>query len=207
MRNVIFDIGGVILNWNTDSIINSFVATVFDDEAKQTDYAATLKRDVFGHPDWLETDAGTLTAVDAIKRFAARTDQPVAEMQRLWDHSGEMLTIKEDTLELMRELDGRGVPIYCLSNMPVERFDFLSERFDFWSLFRGIVISGEVKLMKPDAPIFEYVLSEFNLVADESIFLDDTLHNVVGAEAVGIHGIHFSDVASCRDKLEALISG
>lgn len=206
MKNVIFDIGGVLLNWNTDAIINSFVATVHNDPTKQADYAVTLKRDVFGHPDWLATDAGELTAANAIERFATRTDQPVSEMQRLWDHSGEMLTEKEDTIALLHALDKRGVPLYCLSNMPVERFDYLHERFDFWPVFRGIVISGAVKMMKPCAPIFEHLLSKYSLLAEESIFIDDTLHNAVGANAVGIHGIHFIDAASCRAELKELLA-
>jgi len=206
MKNVIFDIGGVLLNWNTVEIVNSFAQTCSDDEKERRNYAALLQRDVFGHADWLATDAGSLSVADAIKRFAKRTGQPVAEMQRLWDHSGELLTIKPDTISLLHELNDRGISLYCLSNMPMERFNYLRERFDFWPLFRGTVISGQVKLMKPDAAIFQHLLEKFDLVAEESIFIDDTLHNAIGAQAVGIRGIHFTDAASCRDQLDKLLT-
>lgn len=203
MRNVIFDIGGVILNWDTDAIINTFVQTVFDDAAAQNEYAKILKRDVFGHADWLATDAGTLTAADAIAQFAARTNQPVTEMQRLWDHCSEMLTLREDTFTLMQTLEQRGIPLYCLSNMPVERFEDLQKRFDLWSIFQGIVISGEIKMMKPDTEIFEYLLQTYDLAAADCIFLDDTEKNVVGAKAVGIEAIRFVDAADCQRELDA----
>lgn len=206
MQNIIFDIGGVILNWNTREIIHSFAQTIFEEPTAQQEYAAMLKRDVFGHPDWLETDAGTLTAADAIARFAARRQRPVSEMQRLWDHCSDMLKLCEDTLELVQTLDQRGIPLYCLSNMPVERFEDLQRRFDFWSIFQGIVISGAIKMMKPDADIFEYLLQTYDLAAAECIFLDDTEKNVVGAKAVGMEAIHFVDATSCKVQLDAWLA-
>lgn len=206
MRNVIFDIGGVILNWNTSEIIDSFAQIIFDEPTARHEYATMLRRDVFDHSDWLATDAGTLTVADATERFAERTNRPLSEMQRLWEHSSESLTLREDTFALMKSLDQQGIPLYCLSNMPAERFEDLERHFDFWSMFQGIVISGAIKMMKPNAEIFEYLLSKYDLAAEDCVFLDDTEKNVIGAKAVGMEAIHFTDAADCRVKLDAWLA-
>ena len=197
VQNVIFDLGGVLLNWDVDAII----AAVFDSpEARDT-----VKRVVFDHPDWLAMDQGTLPEDEAVQRFARRADQPVDSMERLMDQVRASLTPKPDSLALLEELDGRGVPLYCLSNMHELNIAYLRERYDFFSRFRGIVISAHVEIIKPDAGIFEHLLSTCDLDPAQSVFVDDHPANVEGARAVGLQAVLFTDAASCRRQLDALL--
>jgi len=197
VRNVIFDLGGVLLNWDVDAII----AAVFDHPEER----ATVRRTVFDHPDWLAMDQGTLPEDEAIQRFAARADLPVDAMGRLMDQVRASLTPKPDTVALLEELDGRGVPLYCLSNMHERNIAYLRERYDLFGCFRGIVISAHVKIIKPDAAIFEHLLSTCGLDPAQSVFVDDHPANVEGARAVGLQAILFTDAASCRRELDALL--
>ena len=84
-------------------------------------------------------------------RWAQRTGRPVEEMEALMDASDVSMQPIIDTVGLMQELEERGVDLYCLSNMPVERYAYLRRTYDLWDKFRGIVISSHVKLIKPDA--------------------------------------------------------
>ena len=197
VQNVIFDLGGVLLNWDVDAII----AAVFE----QTDARSTVKRTVFDHPDWLAMDRGTLPEDEAVQRFARRAGQPVDSMEKLMDQVRASLTPKPDTLALLEELDGRGVPLYCLSNMHERNIAYLRERYDFFSHFRGIVISAHVELIKPEPGIFEHLLFTYRLDPAQSVFVDDHPANVDGARAVGLQAVLFTDAVSCRRQLDALL--
>ena len=206
MRNVIFDLGGVVFNWSSPRIIETFVADLDVSATEKQAVARRLRANVFAHPDWLETDRGTLGATDAVMRFAQRMACSVDEMQRLWDLCSAHMLPKADTVSLMQELSAQGAALYCLSNMPVERFAWLRQNYDFWHLFQGIVISGEIELIKPDPAIYRHLLHRFELAADACIFLDDSAPNIDAANALGIHGILFQDAASCRNELFALLN-
>ncbi|MEZ4863021.1 MAG: HAD family phosphatase [Caldilineaceae bacterium] len=201
MYNVIFDLGGVVFNWEPTAIIQSFVTELVTDPATQQALTDLVREQVFRHADWVETDRGTLSAVDAIARFAARVGRPVEDLQRLWDLCNTMMTPKIETIALMQTLADRGVPLYCLSNMPVERYTYLRQQHTFWPLFRGIVISGEIQQIKPDVAIYHHLLQRYGLKAEESIFLDDSPPNIAAANALGIHGILFTEAAACRAEL------
>lgn len=205
MRNVIFDLGGVLFHWNSTQIIERYVAGLGIQQAERPQMAARLRQHIFDHVDWLETDRGRLSAADAVVRFAQRMECSVDEMQQLWDLCSEHMQPRSDTVALMHELAELGAPLYCLSNMPVERYAWLRQQNDLWHLFQGIVISGEIALIKPDAAIYHHLLNRFGLRANDCIFLDDSPPNVAAANAVGIHAILFKDAASCRDELFALL--
>lgn len=198
MTNIIFDFGGVLIDWNPDAIVRA----VFEDE----EMAQRVKREVFQHPDWLEMDRGTLTESEAIPQFANRVGLPEETIFELLQTADRMLLPKLDTLALLRELHGNGHPIYGLSNIPSERFDNLRRQYDFWELFSGFVISGKIKMVKPQREIYEYLLQTHSLDPATCIFLDDSAGNIEGAGAVGIRGVVFTDAESCRASLNLLLS-
>ncbi len=72
---------------------------------------------------------------------------------------------KPETVKLIRALQGQGTPLYCLSNMPASVYTHLRQRHNFWDAFSGIVISGEVQMMKPEPEVFMHLLATFNLRA------------------------------------------
>lgn len=195
--NIIFDFGGVLINWNPEEIVSA----MFEDAGMQQ----RVKHEVFQHADWLEMDRGVMTETEAIPRFARRTglsEDTVAELLQAADRT---LYPRQDTVDLLVELHGRGFPIYGLSNIPSERFDNLRRQYDFWELFSGFVISGKIRMVKPHREIYEYLLSTYVLDPATCIFLDDSPKNIEAAAEVGIRGLVFTNAAHCRGELAPLL--
>jgi len=197
VRNVVFDFGGVLVRWQPEAIISSFYA----DEPSR----ALLRDAVIRHPDWVDMDRGTLSESAAIERFASRMGRPAAEMRALLQHVKDSLTPMPDSIALLDELAQRGVPLYGLSNMSAPMFALLKSRHDHWDRFRGIVVSGEVGMVKPDAEIFHHLAERYGLLPAETVFIDDHLPNIESARRLGLHTIHFADAQQCRRELNALL--
>jgi len=197
VRNVIFDLGGVVLDWNPDHIVSRFQPVV--------ELRASFKAALFGHADWRMFDRGTLTESELIERLEPRVGRPRQEVIAILDAVRDSLVEKPETVQLLRALQARGTPLYCLSNMPATVYTHLRRRHNFWDAFSGIVISGEVKMMKPEPAVFTHLLDTFNLRPEESVFIDDVLANIDGARKSGLHTIWFEDAAQCRRELEQVL--
>jgi putative hydrolase of the HAD superfamily len=193
-RNVIFDLGGVVFDWNPDHIV-SRVQPV-------PELRAALKEALFGHADWRMFDRGTLTEPELTQRLQRRLGPTQPKVDAILDAVRNSLVEKPETLELMRTLQERGTPLYCLSNMPASIYTHLRRRHSFWDVFNGIVISGEVQMMKPEPEVFRHLLEKYNLRPQETVFIDDLLANIQAAEQVGLRTILFKDAAQCRRELE-----
>jgi putative hydrolase of the HAD superfamily len=193
-RNVVFDFGGVLMRWQPEAIIAGFYA----DEPLR----ALVRDAVFRHPDWIDLDRGTLVESVAIERFAARMGRPAAEMHALMQHVKDSLTPLPDSIALLDELARRGVPLYGLSNMSAPMFALLKSRHAHWDRFRGIVVSGEVGLVKPDPEIFHHLAKRYDLNPAETVFIDDHLPNIESARQLGFRTIHFANAEQCGRELD-----
>ena len=94
--------------------------------------------------------------------------------------------------------------MYALSNWSAETFPIALKRFDFLQWFRGILLSGEVRLLKPDPEIFRLCLETFSIDPTHVVYIDDLVPNVEAAAALGMHGIHFTDPAALHAELATL---
>ncbi|HEX3398356.1 MAG TPA: HAD family phosphatase [Steroidobacteraceae bacterium] len=197
VRNVIFDLGGVVLDWNPDRIVSRFQPV----PALQ----AALKAALFGHADWRMFDRGTLTESELIDRLELRVGRSKQEVTAILDAVRDSLVAKPETVQLIRALHAQGTPLYCLSNMPAAVYTHLRQRHDFWDAFSGIVISGEIKMMKPEPEVFKHLLETFDLRPEETVFVDDVLANIEGAKQMGLHTIWFKDAAQCRRELDQVL--
>jgi HAD superfamily hydrolase (TIGR01509 family) len=196
-RSVIFDVGGVLVDWSPRQILAGFYADPASREA--------LADALFLHPDWRALDRGELSEADLVVRVSGRAGRPVAELEALLEAMRASLLPKPATIELLRSLHRQSVPLYCLSNMPVSVYAYLRVRHDFWDLFRGIVISGEVGMVKPEREIYEYLLARFGLQAQSTMFIDDMPVNVAAARASGLHGLRFDDAHSAERALREFL--
>jgi putative hydrolase of the HAD superfamily len=196
-RNVIFDLGGVVLDWNPDRI----VAGIVPEPGLQGAYRQSL----FGHADWRDFDRGTVTEAELIERLALRLGRSPQDWRATLDAIRNSLVEKTETVKLMRALQRRGVSLYCLSNMPVDVYTHLKIQHTFWDAFSGIVISGEVKMMKPEPEVFLHLLSTFGIRAEESVFIDDLAANVEAARQTGMQAILFKDARQCEQELASLL--
>lgn len=194
--NVVFDLGGVVFEWQPEKIARR----VFDNAATE----ALVLAQIIGHDDWNELDRGTLSRDDAIARGAARTGLPDKEVARLFDEVPASLAPMDASIDLIRSIRATDNRIYVLSNMHRASIDYLEKHHDIWNLFDGTVISCRVNLVKPEIGIYEHLLNEFGLSAPETVFIDDTLANLVAAATLGIATIQFENAAQCRRELGRL---
>jgi FMN phosphatase YigB (HAD superfamily) len=145
IRNVVFDVGGVLLEWDPPSVI----ARLYPDAGMQ----AVIRQQMFEHPDWHEFDRGTLSYDDAIEHFARTTGRSTDETRALIHATREALRPIEVTVRMVEKLAAAGVHLYLLSNMPVSTFDYLVGHHKFFGHFKHLVISGAILLVKPEPAI------------------------------------------------------
>lgn len=188
-RAAIFDLGGVVVEWNPRSVVERFTAN--------PELREKLLSGVFGHPDWAALDRGSLNEATAIARMQTRLPLPRKECERLMRLADDSLRPIPGTLALLDALRARGLPLFVLSNMPSARFAMLRARHDFWDRFEGFVISGDIGLLKPEPAIFQHALRTFGLAASTTIFVDDHPANVAAAESLGLRGHLFRDAVHC----------
>ncbi|HEV2700095.1 MAG TPA: HAD family phosphatase [Steroidobacteraceae bacterium] len=198
VRNVIMDLGGVMLEWNPDHLLTPF--------QPQPELRRQLRASVFGQ-DWRLFDRGQLSEAELLGRLEVCTGQSRDILVAIVEAARGCLLEKPETVKLVRALRQRGFNLYCLSNMPGPFYEHLRRRHDFWDVFHGVVISGDVQMMKPEPEIYLHLLERFGLRAQESVFVDDLQANVDAAQAVGLHAIRFRDAAQCERELDALLGG
>ena len=197
LKNIVFDLGGVVLNWDPDAIIGR----VFEDSEDR----ARIRSDIFSHQDWLDLDRGTIELGSALRRFASRTGISLGKVLHLVDLVPRSLTPMEETIQLIATLKALGYKIFCLSNMNRPTYGFLKRRYGFWDLFDGRVISSHIRMLKPEPEIYRHLLAKYELAPGETIFIDDTLVNVQTAATLGIEVIHFESPEQCRRQLETML--
>jgi 2-haloacid dehalogenase len=194
---VVFDVGGVLIDWDPRHLYRKLFA---GDEPAMEHFLAN----VCTHEWNRSQDAGRSFAEGArllkhehpqhaelIDAYGARFDEMMA---------GPII----GAVEILAELRERGIPLYILSNFSAETFPPAFERFDFLRWFRGMVISGEVGVIKPDPRIYEIMLTRFAIDPHEAVYIDDVAANAEAARPFGIHGIHFTTPNALREELVRL---
>lgn len=194
--NVIFDLGKVLIDWDPRHVYRKY----FKDEEKMEWFLSTVCSN-----EWnLEQDRGR-TFADAVKIATAVHPNYVAEIKAYDAEWHEMVPgAIVGSVDILEELHRKSVPLYAITNWNQDKFRETRLRFPFLELFRDIVVSGDEKLIKPDAAIYELCLKRNDLKASDSFFIDDSLKNVKGAEAVGMKAHHFSSPAKLRTELKQL---
>jgi 2-haloacid dehalogenase len=193
---VIFDVGGVLVDWNPRHLYRKLFAG--NDAAMERFLTRVCSL------TWnLMQDAGRPFAT-GVEELSARHPE-YAELIAAYDERWEEMVPRalDEVVTIARELAARGVPLYGLTNFSREKFPLVQRRFDFFELFAGIVVSGEVGAIKPDPAIYLHLFDRFALAPEGCLFVDDSPINVVGAEAVGLPSIRFTDADSLRKELQA----
>jgi putative hydrolase of the HAD superfamily len=185
-----------VVRWEPEAII----AGVFDDPADR----AVVRKEIFGHPDWLELDRGTLARDEAIVRGAQRSGLPEAEVERLLHHVPPSLVPIPGTVDLLHRLKARGHTLYCLSNMHFASIEHLERTHGFLDVFTAKVISCRLQLCKPEPGIYAHLLKTHALDAPSTLFIDDVELNLKAAAQLGIRTLRFEDPAQCERELHTL---
>jgi 2-haloacid dehalogenase len=190
---VVFDLGNVLVRWNPRLLYEQLIP--------DADELERFFDTVITH-DWIRDQDAGRTFADGIALLTARFPHYEAEIRAFWQRWGEMVPGPiEETVEILAELRERQTPLYALTNWSHETFPIARPRFPFFEWFEGIVVSGEVQLVKPDARIYRHLLDAHGLKAEDCVFIDDSPANVAGARNVGITGLHFQSPKRLRQDL------
>jgi 2-haloacid dehalogenase len=191
----IFDLGGVLIDWNPRYVYQ----TVFDSEEKVEWFIQNICT-----LDWNEKqDAGYLIA-DAVEEKVAEFPEWEKEIRLYYDRWVEMLKGPiQETVDLFRELKETGrFKFYALTNWSGELFPVALEKYDFLQWFDGIVVSGDEKTRKPYPEIYQLLLQRYHVKAEEALFIDDNLRNVKAATELGIKSHQFIRADELRKDLK-----
>lgn len=194
IRNVIFDFGAVLFEWNPLQIVNSF--TVSQPERD------ILLHDVLQHSDWLSLDRGTMLLAEVIPKFSARTQIPSLRIEEFINHIQHSLTKIQQTETLFYQLTQQPYSLYYLTNMCSAFFDTLYEKHHFISFFDGGLVSGKELVMKPEQEIFLRLCERYQLTPQESLFIDDNYENIQIASGLGFNTIQFNQTQNCFKSIE-----
>jgi 2-haloacid dehalogenase len=194
--NIVFDLGMVLIQWDPRHLYRK----VFDDPARMEWFLAHVC-----HGEWnLEQDKGR-SFDDGVAEATVRHPAYAAEIAMYRDRWMEMVPGAIDgSVAILEMLHARGVPLYAITNWNGDTFRATRSRFGFLSLFRDIVVSGDEKLLKPEPAIFHLLAQRNGIALEDSVFIDDSVKNVKGAEAVGMKGHHFTTPESLRAALHGL---
>ena len=192
--NIIFDYGNVLVRWSPETVFKPY----FNDDAKYWFFWRHVCDEDFRN----RIDAGEDMA-SCIKQRQAMYPE-YAEAIEMYSSRWEETLLGEipGMAELIKELkaDAR-YRVFGLTNWSMETFPQARKRFPILQLIDNYVVSGDVKLVKPDPRIFQLILQRFDLKAEETIFTDDNPNNVAAAQDLGIHGILFQGADELRKQL------
>lgn len=191
---VIFDVGNVLYRWEPERL---YARRIPDPAAR-----AAFLRDVVTTAWHFQHDAGRAFADTSAELIAAHPEH--ADDIRAWgpDFLDTIPGPIAGMPELVAELAAAGVPLFAITNFSHEFWPpFRAREAALFDRFRGILVSGDEKLTKPDAAIYRLALDRFELRAVDALFVDDVPANVAGAEAVGLRGHVFTDAATLRGEL------
>ena len=196
IRTVVFDIGGVLIDWNPRHLFRK----VFD-SGEEMEWFLT---NVCTYEWNVQQDGGKLFSVataELQEKFPEYRDK-IALYYGRWEEmlNGEI----SGTVEIFRRLKSAGMPLYALSNWSHEAFPVAYNRYDFMKLFDGLVVSGYEKLLKPDHAIYRVLMKRYNVNPAESVYIDDNKPNADAAAELGFNAIHFTSPEQLRIELKAL---
>jgi len=195
-KTLLWDLGNVVVQWSPDEILRRLN---FSEER-----SLYLRKSLFAHSDWLDLDRGVTTEAKVARRLVAESDLSLEQALRCFEVVRDTLIDIEASVDLIRELAQADIPMYVLSNMSLPNADYLKQR-PYFELFKGVVISAEEKLNKPDREVFSRVLNRYTLDGDSVLFIDDTMENIETAENMGIHGLHFKGSADCYAQIRQFV--
>jgi putative hydrolase of the HAD superfamily len=194
IKNIVFDLGNVLLDFDPDSYLEYFA---YNEKIK-----SRLKAEIFETEEWLQLDRGTITESEAVEIWQQRNPDLKTEIADIMSNWEKILTIKEDSLEILKSLAAENYNLYILSNFHQKAFKYVSGKYNFFNYFDGRVISADIGLIKPSSEIYDYLLDKFNLKAAETIFIDDSRENIKAALKKGLRVIHFTDAGSLQEELK-----
>jgi len=196
IRHIVFDIGRVLIHYDPELPYRRLI----EDETRRKWFLETVCTG-----DWnIEQDRGRSWADAEALLIDVHPEE--AELIRAFRANWHEMVphAYEDSVAIMESLIDGGHDVTMLTNFAADTFAEARTRFPFLNRPRGVTVSGEVKLLKPDRAIYELHASNFDLDPAATLFIDDSEKNVEGARTAGWQAVHFNGAEKLGKDLEAL---
>lgn len=198
VKKFLFDLGNVFFDWNPEKILKP----IFNDDERMNFFINNISFPLLD----TRCDAGITIEVavnDAVKKF------PEFEKEiKLYypNHRNMVGGFFQKTVDIFYKVKNLNYPCYILSNWSAETYEGMEETYPFLKDFDGKIISGRDFLIKPDPAIYELAISRFDLVPQETLFIDDRLDNIQAAQNLNFQTIHLTDPSLIQELIEPFIS-
>ncbi|NJC95149.1 MAG: HAD family hydrolase [Anaerolineales bacterium] len=197
IKAIIFDFGNVLIEWNPRHVYKRYFPN--DPEGMEHFFKEV---DFMG---WNAHQDKGRTFKEGVADLSAQFPQYSHLIQAYHDHWMESIgEAYWGTIEIVEQLKQKGYPLYGLSNWSAETFPYARAKYDFFSLLDDIVISGAVGHVKPEPQIYRIMLEKIGRPAQECLFIDDSLPNILQANTMGFKTIHFTSPGQLKTELTQL---
>lgn len=184
IKNVVLDIGNVILNVNFHKIIPKFTSN-----KKEQHF---IKNKIINSPEWLKyslLDTGFISLLEAIKLIQDRTNHQYDSLvSNFLTNYLDYSFISPEIFTLIKTLQNNNYKVYLLSNISGHTYERLKST-NLFNLVDGYILSFEVHQVKPHQGIYKSLIKKYNLKPSESLFIDDNINNVKTAKHLGFHSV------------------
>ncbi|NYH90538.1 HAD family phosphatase [Actinopolymorpha rutila] len=195
IQAVVFDVGGVLLDWNPRYLYRTLLA----DEAEVERFLAQVCT-----PEWNAAQDAGRTWAEGVAELTARFPEHRDLIHAYDERWAEMVAgTLEETVAVLDTLRAAGVPTYALTNFSAEKWTVACEEWPFLADLDGAVVSGVERVSKPDPAIYRLLLDRHDLAADSTFYTDDVPVNVHAARSVGLRAEVFLDGSTLRGQLKA----
>ncbi|MBQ1311614.1 MAG: HAD family phosphatase [Blautia sp.] len=196
IKNVIFDVGNVLLSYDWEDYLASFG---FSQEVYEKIADATFRSQT-----WVQRDKGDFDEETYRREFVENAPEYEKEILEVIEGSWKCLSLKEYAVSWVKYLRSQGYHLYVLSNYCAYILEKTEKIMGFLPYMDGVVFSCREKQIKPYPEIYNTLLDRYHLKSGECVFLDDTLANCTGAQDLGIRAIHFTSFEQAVRELESI---
>ena len=198
VKKFLFDLGNVFFDWNPERVLKP----IFNDDERMNFFINNISFPLLD----TRCDAGITIEIavnDAIKKFPDFEN----EIKLYYPNHGNMVGgFFQKTVDIFYKVKELNYPCYILSNWSAETYEGMEQKYPFLKDFEGKIISGRDFLIKPDPAIYELAISRFDLVPQETLFIDDRLDNIEAAQKLNFQTIHLTDPSLIQELIKPYIS-
>lgn len=197
IRNIIFDIGNVLVDFCWQDHIRHC--------GFRGETADRIGKAMMESPQWAEIDRGVWTMEELLAAFIANDPPLENEIRAVFADLSTLLRERNGSVPWIRSLKAEGYRVYYLSNFSARVEKEAGAELSFLKEMDGGILSYREHLIKPDPAVYRLLMDRYGLLAEESVFLDDTPENVEAARALGMQGIVVESQEQAKDVLREVL--